>query len=87
MDLTKDFLLLAILDSPLLGQLAPELKPMKDELVELSKRAKGGCGACEQRKTLAAMTTLQVRLRDQIDQSPELLGVISQLRATVPKKD
>ncbi len=79
-----DFNLLATLDSPLLDQLAPELIPLRAEVVELSKRTRSECGACQQRKTLAALTVLQTKLLDQINKTPELQAIIPQLRATIP---
>lgn len=81
-----DFPLLTLLDSPLLAQLAPELVPFRAELVGLSKRAGGSCSSCEQRKLLAAMTTLQIKIQDVIEKNPDLQAVLPQLRASMPGK-
>lgn len=82
----NDFPMIALLDSPLLPVMAPELVPLRDEALVMAKahanERTNGCSACRQREHLVALTRFSDRVSSVIDSNQQLKAIVPQLLST-----
>lgn len=74
----NDFDLLAMLDSPLLDAMAPELTPYRARVLAAGAKT-SNCSACEERKRLERLVELQIEIADMLEANPILKSLVPQL--------